>query len=101
MLAIAVAIVRLVEHEEALVRVPKTFDERSPPALRILLVPHREAFLFGEVEPYPFRLVVTPVFRALVAMVRICDGVDLFDGVGRGILTESALNDDVIVSLLR
>ena len=81
-----------------LVWVPETPNERSPPALRILLVPHREPSLVSELERYPLCLVVPLVFCALVAMARIRDGVDLFDRMGRSILAESALNDDVIVS---
>src|SRR5207249_847389 len=83
------------------VQVPKTFDERSPPVLRILLVPHRETLLFGECVRDPLCLVVTRAFCALVAVARIRDGVELFDRVGRGVLAESALDDDVIVSFLR
>ena len=81
-----------------LVRVPKTLDECSPRALRILLVPNREPFFVRERDRDPLGLVVTLVFRALVGMVWICNGVNLPDRVRRGILAKSALYDDVIMS---
>ena len=69
--------------------------------MRILLVPHREAFFFGERERYLLGLAVILAFCALVGMVWVCDGIDLLNRAGRGILAKSALNDDVIVSVLR
>ena len=61
----------------------------------------RDPFFFGERERYQLGLPVTLAFCALVGMVCECDGVDLLDRAGRGILAKSALNDDVIVSFLR
>jgi len=69
--------------------------------VRILLVPHRDGLFFGERERKLLGLAVTLAFCAVVGMVWVCDGVNLLDRAGRRMLAKSALNDDVIVSLLR
>lgn len=81
--------------------VSETLDERSPRAIRILLVPHGDPLFDSELERHLLGLLVTPAFCALVGMFRISDGVDLLDGVRRDTLAKSTLNDDVIMSLLR
>src|SRR5260221_3710772 len=87
-----------VSRRHSLARVPKTLDECSPRALRILLVPNREPFFFRERDRDPLRIIVTLMLCALVAMVWIRDHVNLLDRMRRSILAKSALYHDVIMS---
>jgi hypothetical protein len=85
---------------ESLIGVPETLHERSPPALRTLLVPHRTPLFLRQPERHLFGFAIILVFYTLVGMPRVRDGVDLFDRARRGMLAKSAANNDVIVSRL-
>ena len=81
-----------------LLGIPETLDERSLPALRTFFVPHRPGLSFRQPERDFLGFAIVLVFRALVGMPRVGDGVDLFDRVRRRMLPESTANNDVIVS---
>lgn len=84
--------------KESLIGLPETFHERSPPALGILLVPHRTPLFLPQSERHLLGFAIILAFCTLVGMPGVGDGIDLFDRVCRRMLAKSTANDDVIVA---
>jgi len=84
--------------KESLIGLPETLHERSPPALGILLVPHRTPLFLPQSERHLLSFAIILAFCTLVGMPGVGDGIDLFDRVCRRMLAKSTANDDVIVA---